>query len=103
MGADEEHGAAGHSPLDSVVIPVFRAVLQVINLVKEFSPIDSLSTGRSITWGAVGTGVRANRAAAGRDHRLDRRRYFQPARTGDGAKPVLSPQSKVRNQKMQAV
>jgi hypothetical protein len=36
--------------VDTVVVPVFHAALQVINLAKEFSPIDSLSTGRSITW-----------------------------------------------------
>ena len=37
-----------------VAIPVFRVVLDVINLAKDFSPIDSLSTGRSITWGELG-------------------------------------------------
>jgi hypothetical protein len=49
MGFSGESGAT-HSPVDTVVVPVFRAALQVINLAKEFSPIDSLSTGRSITW-----------------------------------------------------
>jgi len=28
--------------------------LRVINLAKDFSPIDSLSSGRSITWGELG-------------------------------------------------
>ncbi len=49
-----EKGTKGHSPLDIVVIPTFRAVLNVINLAKDFSPIDSLSTGRSITWAQLG-------------------------------------------------
>ena len=49
MGFSGESGAT-HSPVDTVVVPVFHAALQVINLAKEFSPIDSLSTGRSITW-----------------------------------------------------
>jgi hypothetical protein len=50
MGYNPETSQTGHSPLDVVAIPVFRFVLKVINLAKDFSPIDSLSTGRSITW-----------------------------------------------------
>lgn len=49
MGFNSESGST-RSPVDVVVVPVFSAVLGVINLAKEFSPIDSLSTGRSITW-----------------------------------------------------
>ena len=44
----------GHSSIDVVAIPIFRAVLEVINLAKSFSPIDSLSTGRSVSWGELG-------------------------------------------------
>ncbi len=29
-------------------------MLHVINLAKDFSPIDSLSTGRSVSWGDLG-------------------------------------------------
>ena len=36
--------------LDVVALPIFKGLLKVINLVHGFSPIDSLSTGRSITW-----------------------------------------------------
>ncbi len=43
-------GQKGNVYIDSVAVPAFRAVLTVINLAKDFSPIDSLSTGRSITW-----------------------------------------------------
>jgi hypothetical protein len=32
------------------VIPAFKAALAVINLAKDFSPVDSLSTGRIISW-----------------------------------------------------
>ncbi|HTL59678.1 MAG TPA: hypothetical protein VL361_28665 [Candidatus Limnocylindrales bacterium] len=46
-----EKGTKGFTPADVIIIPTFKAVLAVINLAKEFSPIDSLSTGRSITWG----------------------------------------------------
>jgi hypothetical protein len=51
---NEETGAAGHSVADVVLIPMFRGILAVINLVKNFSPIDSLSTGRAITWPELG-------------------------------------------------
>ena len=54
MGFNSETSQAGHSAADNVVIPVFRAVLEVINLAKGFSPIDSLSSGRSITWTELG-------------------------------------------------
>jgi hypothetical protein len=50
MGYDAAKGAPGRSPVDVVIVPVFRALLAVINLAKGFSPIDALSTGRSISW-----------------------------------------------------
>jgi hypothetical protein len=51
---NSEKGGRGHSPADIVVIPAFRAILWLINRAKQFSPIDSLSTGRSITWEQLG-------------------------------------------------
>src|SRR5882757_9417171 len=42
---NEETGQAGHSVMDSVLIPAFKGVLSVISLVKSFSPVDALSTG----------------------------------------------------------
>ncbi len=54
LGSDHETGAISSSWIDVVIIPFFRALLQVINLVQNFSPVESLSTGRSITWGQVG-------------------------------------------------
>lgn len=57
MGYDSENGRNGHSPIDYVVMPVFRGMLEVINLVRGFSPIDSLSTGRAITWEQLGLAV----------------------------------------------
>lgn len=53
-GYNAEKGIHGNTPVDFVVIPTFRAVLTIINLAKEFSPVDSLSTGRSITWSQLG-------------------------------------------------
>jgi len=40
--------------LDTVIVPCFRVALKVINFASDFSPIDSLSTGRSITWVELG-------------------------------------------------
>jgi hypothetical protein len=54
VGFNSQTSRMGHSVVDIVAIPVFRAVLEVINLAKDFSPIDSLSTGRSVTWGELG-------------------------------------------------
>ena len=50
MGYNSETGRSGHSALDIIAIPVFRGVLELINLAKNFSPIDALSTGRSVSW-----------------------------------------------------
>ena len=55
VGGNGETGAMGHSPLDMVLIPLFKAFLTVINLVKVFSPVDALSSGRSISWTELGT------------------------------------------------
>jgi hypothetical protein len=51
---NEETGVAGHSGADVILIPAFKGMLAVINLVQNFSPIDSLSSGRSISWGELG-------------------------------------------------
>jgi hypothetical protein len=51
---DAEKGTKGFSPADVVVIPVFRAALKVIHLAMDFSPVDSLSTGRNVTWTQLG-------------------------------------------------
>jgi hypothetical protein len=40
--------------LDKFIVPVFRVILKVVNFARDFSPIDSLSTGRSITWTQLG-------------------------------------------------
>ncbi|MEP6663672.1 MAG: hypothetical protein ABJC04_08405, partial [Verrucomicrobiota bacterium] len=55
LGVDHESGLAGaETALDTVMVPIFRGFLKVINLVQDFSPIDALSTGRSITWTQLG-------------------------------------------------
>jgi hypothetical protein len=51
---NEETGQAGHSLADVALIPAFKGALVLISLAKNFSPIDALSTGRSISWGELG-------------------------------------------------
>jgi hypothetical protein len=55
MDHSGESGGGGPTAVDAAVIPVFRGILKIINLAKDFSPIDSLSTGRSVTWSELGT------------------------------------------------
>jgi hypothetical protein len=43
--------------VDLIALPFFRGLLTVINLVQDFSPIDALSTGRSVSWGELGRAV----------------------------------------------
>jgi hypothetical protein len=54
-GGNGETGVMGHSVVDAVLIPLFKGCLMVIKLVENFSPIDSLSSGRSISWSELGT------------------------------------------------
>ncbi|MDB6064855.1 MAG: ABC-type transport system involved in multi-copper enzyme maturation, permease component [Pedosphaera sp.] len=57
VGFDSEKSAMGHSAADYVIVPAFHGILSIIEMVQQFSPIDSLSTGRSITWTQLGTAV----------------------------------------------
>ncbi|MDB6029531.1 MAG: hypothetical protein JWM68_5754 [Verrucomicrobiales bacterium] len=43
--------------LDKIGVPFFQALLQLVNLVQQFSPLDALSSGRSITWDQLGLAV----------------------------------------------
>ena len=52
-GVDHEGGPSAASWIDMVLLPIFRAMLAVVNLVDGFSPVDALSTGRSIPWTQV--------------------------------------------------
>jgi hypothetical protein len=51
---NEEKGIQGYSVADFILIPMFKGMLAVISLTNTVSPIDSLSTGRSITWTQLG-------------------------------------------------
>ena len=50
LASNHETGQAATSWINAVMIPFFRVILKVVNLVEGFSPVNSLSTGRSITW-----------------------------------------------------
>jgi hypothetical protein len=54
LGVDQDTGKANYALLDAVGVPVARGLLSVVNLARDFSPIDSLSSGRSISWGQLG-------------------------------------------------
>ena len=54
MNYNHDTGYAAPSVVNAVAVPCFRAALNTINLAKDFSPIDSLSTGRSISWSELG-------------------------------------------------
>lgn len=55
LGIDHETGAAAATWIDTMLVPIFKGILSVVNLVQNYSPVDALSTGRSITWGQLGT------------------------------------------------
>jgi hypothetical protein len=54
FGVVHDSGATAKSAVDFVVVPLCGALLSVTRLVIDFSPIDALSTGRSITWSTLG-------------------------------------------------
>jgi hypothetical protein len=53
MGAATEE-SVGLGIIDKMTVPFFAGVLRLLTMVQQFSPIDSLSSGRSITWGQLG-------------------------------------------------
>jgi len=58
MGVNHDTGVADKkSAVDYVALPVFAGLLKVVNLVQDFSPVEALSSGRSITWGVLGLAV----------------------------------------------
>lgn len=57
LGTDHDTGKPINTTVDALMVPVFRGLLVVVNVARDFSPVDSLSSGRSITWLATGTAV----------------------------------------------
>jgi hypothetical protein len=57
-GVDSNTGQTSQPALiDQFAVTAAQALLGTINMVRDFSPINNLSTGRMITWGQVGRGV----------------------------------------------
>jgi hypothetical protein len=57
LGTNHETGEASRTPIDVVLVLVFRLMLAVVNWVTAFSPVDALSTGRSIAWSTLAQAV----------------------------------------------
>jgi len=53
-GVDHETGVVERGWMDFVMIPLFKGILGVVSLAEAFSPVDALSSGRSISWGQLG-------------------------------------------------
>jgi hypothetical protein len=41
-------------PVDQLILPAFNAMVKVVSLAQDFSPVESLTTGRSVTWTQIG-------------------------------------------------
>jgi hypothetical protein len=54
MGRNHETGKVDMPIVDEIMLPLFKGILGVVNLAQSFSPIASLSAGRSLTWGMLG-------------------------------------------------
>jgi hypothetical protein len=52
-GMNEETGEVHQSVLDWLLIPAFKGLLGIFEMIQQFSPVDALSTGRSIPWSDV--------------------------------------------------
>ena len=50
MAANHETNKAQFSWVDAIALPVFKGLLNLINVAEGFSPIEALSSGRSISW-----------------------------------------------------
>jgi hypothetical protein len=53
LGINQDSGLPNAKTFDVLMLPVFRSLLFVIRLAQDFSPVDSLSTGRSIEWSRI--------------------------------------------------
>jgi hypothetical protein len=49
-GPDHEGRPTAPTAKDYVLVPAFAATLKLLNLVQQFSPVDALSSGRSVSW-----------------------------------------------------
>ncbi|MBL9128428.1 MAG: ABC transporter permease [Verrucomicrobiales bacterium] len=57
MGFEHDTNTQLYPAVDAVMVPLFDFLLQAVNLVQQFSPIDAVSSGRSVTWADVARAV----------------------------------------------
>ncbi len=57
LGTDHDTGKPINQSVDAVMVPLFHGLLFVVNVARDFSPVDSLSTGRSVTWLSTGIAI----------------------------------------------
>lgn len=50
LGFEHDTNIQLYPAIDALMVPLFAVLLDAVNLVQQFSPIDALSTGRSVTW-----------------------------------------------------
>lgn len=55
--ANHETGEIKRTWVDTVMVPVFEGLLEVVNFAGGFSPIDALGTGRSVSWSELGSAI----------------------------------------------
>ena len=53
----DESYIPGRKQVDFVLVKAFKVTLEVINLVRQFSPVEALSMGRSVTWSQLGLAI----------------------------------------------
>lgn len=57
LGFEHDTNIPLYPAIDAVMVPVFEVILDTVNIVRQFSPIDAVSSGRSITWGDLARAV----------------------------------------------
>jgi hypothetical protein len=57
LGFEHDTNRPLYPAFDALMLPVFEFLLYTVNLVQQFSPIDAVSSGRSITWGDLARAV----------------------------------------------
>lgn len=57
LGMDHDTNQPLFPAVDALMVPAFKVLLDAINLVRQFAPIDAVSSGRSITWTDVARAV----------------------------------------------
>lgn len=50
MGVDHETGKPNYPIIDMILLPIFKVAFRIMNLAQAFSPVDYLSSGRTISW-----------------------------------------------------